>query len=421
MDLASDMGSWNLATFSSPQWPVDALHDLWLDQQWDDLVATLTLLASKHPQKWDEWCCRTAERLRILSPHERAQLLANPSFVSWQQLLEVELTSDDARARPSSFAPRKQHTFHRTDFDAFMFPLFPSPSDHHCPPLSCEIRPNIEFTLQGTGYTLLTGSSAARCHRLGPQYFLGGERLADLSGEHVMWEELCKAGSVRVAVTPMYDGKLELGATAPYLTDPFQTSDCFFGLRSFYMKRGVQERLVLALDHLRLFWPDMWKEVLTLNRQIVLFIEGRRPHTVSSFSSNIAPGCIYLCPYVSGEIISLGDSLDALVHEHCHQKLYFLEALTPLYDPGYIGVHPSPWKEEPRPIGGILHGYFVFSMLSRFWSRVAESGHVLSKFARRRLIDIRPQLESAHDVLEELCPFTASGRDVFGSLDDLEQ
>lgn len=57
---------------------------------------------------------------------------------------------------------------------------------------------------------------------------------------------------------------------------------------------------------------------------------------------------------------------ETLVHEFQHTKLCGLMDMLPLIEPtserGY-----APWREDPRPIGGILQGAYAFAGIVRFW------------------------------------------------------
>jgi hypothetical protein len=58
---------------------------------------------------------------------------------------------------------------------------------------------------------------------------------------------------------------------------------------------------------------------------------------------------------------------ETLVHEFQHLKLCGLMDMLPLIEPsderGY-----APWREDPRPLGGILQGAYAFTGIVRFWN-----------------------------------------------------
>jgi HEXXH motif-containing protein len=57
---------------------------------------------------------------------------------------------------------------------------------------------------------------------------------------------------------------------------------------------------------------------------------------------------------------------ETLVHEFQHIKLCGLMDMVPLVQPGEeLGY--APWREDPRPMGGILQGVYAFAAIVRFW------------------------------------------------------
>ncbi|MFF9623359.1 aKG-HExxH-type peptide beta-hydroxylase [Streptomyces griseosporeus] len=61
---------------------------------------------------------------------------------------------------------------------------------------------------------------------------------------------------------------------------------------------------------------------------------------------------------------------ETLVHEMQHSKLVALMHLVDLLDTG-PGPQPllyAPWRDDPRPPAGLLHGTYAFLSVARFWS-----------------------------------------------------
>ena len=71
--------------------------------------------------------------------------------------------------------------------------------------------------------------------------------------------------------------------------------------------------------------------------------------------------------------ISLLPSADlacALVHEFHHSALNGLLHLVDLCEPDDgAAVHYAPWRDDPRPFLGIVHGAYAFTSVTDFWSR----------------------------------------------------
>jgi hypothetical protein len=57
----------------------------------------------------------------------------------------------------------------------------------------------------------------------------------------------------------------------------------------------------------------------------------------------------------------------SLIHESRHTILNGLLDLVPLYDGGGDDIHYSPWRSDPRPLGGLLHGAYAFLGVADFW------------------------------------------------------
>jgi HEXXH motif-containing protein len=56
-----------------------------------------------------------------------------------------------------------------------------------------------------------------------------------------------------------------------------------------------------------------------------------------------------------------------LVHEFQHTKLNGLLHLVPLYEEGGAAQLYAPWRDDPRPLGGLLQGAYAFFGVTRFW------------------------------------------------------
>jgi HEXXH motif-containing protein len=57
---------------------------------------------------------------------------------------------------------------------------------------------------------------------------------------------------------------------------------------------------------------------------------------------------------------------ETLIHEFQHVKLGGLLDMVPLVEPGAERGY-APWREDPRPMGGILQGVYAFTGIVRFW------------------------------------------------------
>jgi HEXXH motif-containing protein len=62
-----------------------------------------------------------------------------------------------------------------------------------------------------------------------------------------------------------------------------------------------------------------------------------------------------------------------LVHEFQHIRLDGLLHLTPLHDDDARERFYTPWRDDPRPIGGVLQGVYAFFGVTEFWRALASS------------------------------------------------
>jgi hypothetical protein len=130
---------------------------------------------------------------------------------------------------------------------------------------------------------------------------------------------------------------------------------------------------------------------------------------------------------------SLPTLAECLTHEAAHTWLSLIDDsdkfARSMWDE--TSTWSSPWREDPRPIGGIVHGVFVFSCvfvvlgaLSKYLSASSEIADI-----RKRMIHIASQVAEGLEVLrasrlltdegEQLCQqCEARLNDTFAALDD---
>ncbi|SEG16329.1 HEXXH motif-containing protein [Thermomonospora echinospora] len=71
-----------------------------------------------------------------------------------------------------------------------------------------------------------------------------------------------------------------------------------------------------------------------------------------------------------------GDALlfaESLVHEFQHVKLCALLDLVRLYDDDPRECFYSPWRDDPRPLGGLLQGAYAYLGVTEFWAGQREA------------------------------------------------
>jgi HEXXH motif-containing protein len=100
-----------------------------------------------------------------------------------------------------------------------------------------------------------------------------------------------------------------------------------------------------------------------------------------------------------------------LAHEVQHTKLCALADVTPLTHRYDGGLHYAPWRDDPRPIDGLLQGVYAHLGIAGFWRRQAhhecgdEAVRAHAEFARWR-----EAAEVATHTLEQGEGLTSAGR-----------
>ncbi|MFB7762983.1 aKG-HExxH-type peptide beta-hydroxylase [Streptomyces xiamenensis] len=132
--------------------------------------------------------------------------------------------------------------------------------------------------------------------------------------------------------------------------------------------------------HQRAHWRAMWRRALPLLRlggaaraadlallDCVVPLPGPTAtgrHT--SHTRDGAFGAVLASPPPSPELFAAG-----LVHELQHAKLAALTELVALHTADDTSRHWAPWRPDPRPFDGLLHGAYAHLALAALWQRLA--------------------------------------------------
>ncbi|MCW6004628.1 hypothetical protein K1W54_08530 [Micromonospora sp. CPCC 205371] len=98
-----------------------------------------------------------------------------------------------------------------------------------------------------------------------------------------------------------------------------------------------------------------------------------------------------------------------LIHEVQHSKLNMLMTMLDLHDRTDVVQYYSPWRADPRPLRGLLHGCYAFLGVAAFWSAeraVSADSRADYEFARVAL-----QVRQAIDTLGTVRALTQDGQD----------
>ena len=98
-----------------------------------------------------------------------------------------------------------------------------------------------------------------------------------------------------------------------------------------------------------------------------------------------------------------------VVHEFQHSKLNALMDIVTLYEPGRPERYFAPWRADPRPLSGVLHGVYAFAAMAMFWDALRDEGP-LEAGATVQAADYRAQVRRALRDLGEAPGLTGTGR-----------
>jgi len=102
---------------------------------------------------------------------------------------------------------------------------------------------------------------------------------------------------------------------------------------------------------------------------------------------------------------------EMIIHEYSHQRLFRLQDTDPLLNPKIHGSGwdrceiYSPWRDDPRPINGVLHGFIVFTEAAKFWMELinqVELQHEEIDISQRRMTMLALQLNHAQKSLASI-------------------
>ncbi|MBM7776103.1 uncharacterized protein JOD54_006307 [Actinokineospora baliensis] len=140
------------------------------------------------------------------------------------------------------------------------------------------------------------------------------------------------------------------------------------------------ERVTAAWDLLAADHPVLAEELAVM----VTAVAPLDPTDVGEMSATVgdALGCVFLSLGADAELVAV-----TLAHELHHAKLAVLMDLFPLFDTADDRRFYAPWRTDPRPVAGLLHGIYAHLTIAAFWRRrreVSESSRANQEFARWR-------------------------------------
>ncbi|MFE2143911.1 HEXXH motif domain-containing protein [Streptomyces sp. NPDC059456] len=161
-------------------------------------------------------------------------------------------------------------------------------------------------------------------------------------------------------------------------------------------------------------WDTQWSGALTLldrydtarAEEIGLLLRSVVPLGGGSRSSGAT------LPAAAGSVLARTQAPPALaatlVHEVQHGKLTALADVLTLHTADRTPRHWAPWRSDPRPLEGLLHGAYAHLALAGYWQRAALYG---ARGAWAQHARIRAQVAAVLPTLHRDAQLTTAGRE----------
>ncbi|MFB8798408.1 MAG: HEXXH motif-containing putative peptide modification protein [Microcoleus sp.] len=113
--------------------------------------------------------------------------------------------------------------------------------------------------------------------------------------------------------------------------------------------------------------------------------------------------------------------VEALVHEYHHHKLNALLNLEPIIVEGSPEeIYYSPWRDDPRPLSGILQGIYVFQAVLELWHKILKTDIPVlqEKRLQQKVYSAKKQLLTALKVLTTNAGFSLIGQALIEAIEE---
>jgi HEXXH motif-containing protein len=163
---------------------------------------------------------------------------------------------------------------------------------------------------------------------------------------------------------------------------------------------AVTAHFARALRILRDAAPAAFAEVQAHSAVVVPI----RTPFATGFTVDTCRGAVFVTPEDS-----VIDTIDHLVHESAHNKLHTIEDLNPLLLPMDGELFVSPWRTDPRPMSGLVHGAYVFTLVGFALAQIAGTLPEAATAIRERVTIYQDQVAQALETIDRHARLTPAG------------
>ncbi len=190
-------------------------------------------------------------------------------------------------------------------------------------------------------------------------------------------------------------GDIQLGsrvAKIEYL--PSETAAMFEGLNfvDIYDSK-IREQIQAGADVL-MHIPSLAKSISSVVKAIHP-LQALRDHDVSHSTPELPFSIFVSIPANDERDVSLRVA-ESLIHESMHLQLTLIDLNAPLVADDRANGY-SPWKEEVRPVTGLLHGLYVFAVIHQAFEVLASVRDDWRPYCRKRNNAIEIEVRSLHE------------------------
>ena len=131
-------------------------------------------------------------------------------------------------------------------------------------------------------------------------------------------------------------------------------------------------------------------------------LQAPRNHDVSHSTPEL-PFSVFVSIPGGDELDSTARLAESLIHEAMHLQLTLVDLVEPLAQNDAVTGY-SPWKEEDRPVTGLLHGVYVFAVIDQAFSTLAETDEALGLYYKKRRGSIQDEVATLPRDIDGLSP-----------------
>ncbi|WP_328683734.1 aKG-HExxH-type peptide beta-hydroxylase [Streptomyces sp. NBC_00343] len=160
----------------------------------------------------------------------------------------------------------------------------------------------------------------------------------------------------------------------------------------------IRQRIQAAADVLTHI-PSMAESIGSVVKAIHP-MQALRDHDVSHSTPEL-PFSIFISIPEKDERDALLRVTESIIHESMHLQLTFVDSIEPLaVDDRASGY--SPWKDEVRPVTGVLHGLYVFAVIHQALGILKGARGEWRQYCRKRSSAIEREISSLSEEPEGL-------------------